>query len=363
MLDDLFSHKIHASRDIEAWQINLVRLATIFSVFDNKQFNRDAFDASLKTLAPQAARSPFRDQYSIYLSIFGVGKIIWNGKNWICQISNTARHFLLGVEPNIEAFCRLQLALYQRPDARGQKYNAGGLDMEHQSHKMTLNLIKQGYRLCPFRLILKLFEAKAIFTKNNEDDVTVTPDEIYTMANLQTVYQQPSPKLETLVEGLEALHKGKIPRPKIGRKTFKFLESTGLLSCDSKDHLRLVECSSIEQRQIRDGQIHTIRNLNLFYDNILKARNKNDLINIVKSGGWAKYFDAFNVLSASNIDIISGPDLVITGGSIVDLSPLELPVITETEPSAPTPRPSSGACGSGRTSSPRTSSLRRWSSH
>src|SRR5690242_7970752 len=118
MLDDLFSHKIHAT-DLEHWALTLVQLAQVYAQLDGQPYDRDQLEDRLALLAPMARRSAFRDQFSIYMSVLGVGQIVWVGGVWRVRVSDTARQFLLGVEPDVEAFCRLQLALYQRPDGRG----------------------------------------------------------------------------------------------------------------------------------------------------------------------------------------------------------------------------------------------------
>ncbi len=141
MLDDLFSHKIHAS-SLEDWKRKLVKLAEVFLSFDGQTFEREQFDRTLNFLSPTAARSPFRDIYSIYMSILGVGHIVWQEGYWKCYISETARRYLIGYEPNVEA-CRLQLSLYQRPDGRGQQYNRNRPSLEHQSQSKTLSLISR----------------------------------------------------------------------------------------------------------------------------------------------------------------------------------------------------------------------------
>ena len=77
MLDDLFSHKIHAS-SLEDWKKKLVKLAEVFLSFNNRPFQRDRFDRALNFLSPGVARSAFRDTFSIYMSILGVGHVVWD---------------------------------------------------------------------------------------------------------------------------------------------------------------------------------------------------------------------------------------------------------------------------------------------
>jgi hypothetical protein len=305
MLDDLFSHKIHASEDLEAWERSLVRLASIFARFDGREFARNEFDQALRILAPEAARSPFRDQYSIYLSILGVGYIVRAGRNWVCRISETARTFLIGVEPDVGAFCRLQLALYQRPDGRGQSYVGNG-HVEHGSAAKTLELVQDGYHVCPLRLILRIFEAKALENGTPEDEVQVVPEEIYALANARGIREDPTPDMGRLRKALRRFRQGGLRPPEIKRKTFAFLETTGLLSVDGRGRLSLMEYPTPELRGTRDLQIQTIRGLPNFYRGFDRATNATDLSAILANGDWARYFDAVRQLRSDTVNKIAG---------------------------------------------------------
>ena len=59
MLDDLFSHKIHAT-DLEEWGKTLVRLANVYQQLDGRLFDKEEMRNRLDRLAPTAARDPFR---------------------------------------------------------------------------------------------------------------------------------------------------------------------------------------------------------------------------------------------------------------------------------------------------------------
>lgn len=308
MLDDLFSHKIHAS-SLEDWKRKLVKLAEVFLKFDGQPFNREEFDRSLNFLSPTAARSPFRDIYSIYMSILGVGHIVWDGDEWKCYISKTARSYLIGSEPNVEAFCRLQLSLYQRPDGRGQQYNRNYPSLEHQSQKNTLSLINNRYKVCPLRLILKIFDAKARLQGQFQDEIFVSPEEIYTLVNCQGLRSNPFPSTEEVTEALQKYYNYQLPIVQ-GEKRFAFLEATGLFQVERSNNLRLLNHMDYVVNHNRNLQIEAIKSLDCFFEKFNQCTNINQICDVLTSGDWANYFDACQTLSAEAVAKIAGEIIV-----------------------------------------------------
>lgn len=312
MIDDLFSHKIHAS-DLELWKRNLVRQAAIYLELDNRTYNDKQFNIALRLLSPNAARTPSRDIYSIYRSILGIGHIVWNQEEWEFRISETARRYLIGSEPNVEAFCRLQLSLYQRPDGRGQMYHRSGVRLEHQSQNMTRTLIDSNYRVCPLRLILKIVEAKSSLLGQLQDSIFVTPEEIYTLANYQEIRCLVSAPISLLSEALRKYYTGELPQAPVARKSFSFLEATGLVEVErSSNNLRLYSYGDVDLNQRRNLQIESIKSLPYFFEEFHHCGNNNEVASLIKTGAWANYFDACNTLSEKEVQEIAGEIIIST---------------------------------------------------
>jgi len=179
---------------------------------------------------------------------------------------------------------------------------------EHLSATHKLELIHDGYRVCPFRLILGIIGAKARANGVGEDDVEVSPEEIYALANDPRIRRVPNPGVEMLIDGLERLHRGRIGVPNIGRLSFKFLESTGLVTTDAHAHVRLQDWGTAAANAIRDIQVRAIRSLPNFFDRFHQCRNSQDLVDELKSGRWASYFDATRTLRAAVVETIAGRD-------------------------------------------------------
>lgn len=308
MLDDLFSHKIHAS-DLEDWKRRLVKLAQVFLAYDNQPFDRDSFDQSLRFLSPTTARSPFRDIYSIYMSILGVGHITLDDGLWKCHISETARRYLVGSEPNVEAFCRLQLSLYQRPDGRGQQYNRLNPSIEHQTQTKILSLVRDGYRVCPLRLILKIFEAKSQVQGMLQDDIFVTPEEIYTLVNCQDLRHKANPNIEEVIEVFKRYQSQNLTTIN-GEKRFAFLEATGLVIVDRNSNLRLYPYNDAVLNKNRNSQIEAIKSLDCFFDQFNQCSEIDEVYTVLASGDWANYFDACKAFSSNKVQRIAGEILI-----------------------------------------------------
>lgn len=311
MLIDLFSHKIHASEDIEDWKRSLVKVAEVFWTFDQKPYNRTEFEAELNYLAPNTkpGRDSWRDIFSIYMTVLGVGHIVLQEGIWKVRISETARRYLIGAEPNVEAFCRLQLSLYQRPDGRGQVYRFSTPQLQANARDKTLDLIGYGYRICPLRLILRIFEAKAHLQGQLQDNVSVTPEEIYSLVNCEDLRGNPSPSCKEVTEVLEKYYNQRLQKIQ-GEKRFAFLESTGLFTVDRGNNLRLYSYGDYYLNCARNAQIDAIKSLDYFFRGFNQSRSVDEICSILASGDWANYFDACKTLSAKEVQEIAGEILI-----------------------------------------------------
>lgn len=107
MIRDFFTNKIHASSS--DWPDWLCAIAHIFSTFDGKPYDRSALIKKLEEWAPAHRYSDrkdvfFRDEITAYMSHLGIFRIRQEHGNLIFRLSETARAFLVGDEPNVGAF-------------------------------------------------------------------------------------------------------------------------------------------------------------------------------------------------------------------------------------------------------------------
>ena len=110
-----FTNKIESSRP--EWGDYLLEIADIFSMFDGEELDRellaDRFSA-ISGRSPYALRdvANFRDEFGAYGTYLGLFHIRNEAETWRIYLSKAAKHFLCSTEPDVEAFCRTQLALF-----------------------------------------------------------------------------------------------------------------------------------------------------------------------------------------------------------------------------------------------------------
>lgn len=342
IIDDLFSHKIHAT-DLEDWKRTLVKVAEVFKILDGRPYDSTEMDNRLGKLAPGAKRSAFRDQFSIYMSNLGVGRIARVSNKWHVQLSETARAFLLGETPDVASFCRLQLTLFQRPDARGRNYSVNG-HLEQQSSAIRWRMVEAGYRLCPLRLVVAGLEEKGKLTGEMRSSVKITATELYTLANDPRVYKEPCPNGKAVASVLKYLANGAIMPAKVGRKSFKFLEATDLFRVHSHGMISFLTTGDLASDTVKEDQCSAIRQSESFFEGFSKSKSVHELREVAFSEAWDDYFDALRTLNPSVIKRLTSqpPIAERTKDSVSDAvalnettSPAEEPNVKKTTENKP----------------------------
>ena len=164
IIKDLFSHKIHSSG--EEWPQKLIDIATVFAMFDGKPYNRKALEDEFRKISPRVSHvsralssnrdiSKYRDEISAYPAYLGLYRISREERKWVLRMSETAKRYLLNEEPNVSAYLLLQLSLFQYPNSSGLQFSTNSAWIVHNARDRTLEFIKKGIHLSPFRLICK----------------------------------------------------------------------------------------------------------------------------------------------------------------------------------------------------------------
>ncbi len=236
-IKDLFSHKIHSSAD--DWTSKLIDIATIFSEFDGKPYDRVAIEERLSQISPRAsivARDPskFRDEISAYPAYLGLYRIELVDGQWHIFLSDTAKQFLITEEPNVAAFMLLQMILFQYPNGMGVAYRSGsrGVRIQSNTRDRTLEFIENGVHLAPFRLICMGLKSDSVLRNINPLEARLTHDEVFVLANQEITNCDTSPSIDDVQDILAAFRDDKISAPEKYENRFHILKHTNFLISD-----------------------------------------------------------------------------------------------------------------------------------
>ena len=131
IIKKFFSNKIESSRP--EWGDYLLEIADIFSMFDGEELDRELLSERFSAISgrsPYALRdvANFRDEFGAYGTYLGLFHIENKDGRWSIYLSKAAKYFLCSTEPDVEAFCRTQLALFQYPNVfrghRGEQFSS-----------------------------------------------------------------------------------------------------------------------------------------------------------------------------------------------------------------------------------------------
>ncbi len=336
MITDLFSHKIHSSGD--EWPEKLVDLASIFNEFDGQVYDREAIESRLREISPRvshAARdvSKFRDEISAYPAYLGLYKLELVGGKWVLFLSSTAKRFLIIEEPDVEAFMRLQLLLFQYPNGMGVAYysNTNKLRIQANSRDKTLEFIRQGVHLSPLRLICRAILADAEITGNDIFQAKIAIKELYALANSSSTNSSVCPSLSVLKRTLVAIRDGEIKPPAKYESRFHILRHTGLFEI-TKSSISLRRTDSSEDLANLRNQFLCIADQTCQFTGFDAISTQDELISVVSSGTWGNYFDGLQSLSGETIEILSGELIGETQRTLTFVFPVVKPEKLVTAP-------------------------------
>lgn len=313
IITDLFSHKIHSS-SLE-WQDKLVELAYIFGEFDGHPYDRDIIEERFKSISPRASivsrdASKFRDEISAYPAYLGLYRLELSQGKWIFRLSETAKMLLTVEEPNVPAFMLLQQLLFQYPNGMGFAYqsNSGGLRIQANVRDRTLAFINNSIHLSPLRLICKALAADSVLNGITSLHPRVSIEEVFILANDSRTNKVASPDLNLTVEVLKEARSGKLKAPLKYERRFHILNHTDFVQV-TNGWVHLREAVSPEDASELQNKLETINNIQIQFDGFDKARNEQDLKEVIFNGSWGKYFDGIQTLSAEVVQVLTNDNI------------------------------------------------------
>ena len=317
MITDLFSHKIHSSGN--EWPDKLTELAAIFNEFDGKLFDRSALEERLTKISPRASYlisdaasgdrldvSKFRDEISAYPVYLGLYYLEQSLQGWRVKVSETAKRFLLIEEPDVGSFLRLQLPLFQYPNAMGAAYKTGSnsLRVQANARDKTLYYIQNNIHFSPLRLITQAIKAKSEIEQITIFDALLTYEEIFALANDRRVSCSALPDLQTVKTSLDDYKSGNIAPPNNFERRFHTLKHTEIFEL-VRGAIKFRNPVNLADRTQLKMQVEAILSIDSQFDVFDGCLNGEDIKTVIQSGAWGHYFDGVRVLPSAIVDILA----------------------------------------------------------
>ncbi len=348
-IKDLFSHKIHSGGD--DWPDKLIELAFLFNEFDGQPYDRDKIESRLKEISPRysfVARdaSKFRDEYSAYPAYFGLYHQVLENGVWIIRLSDTAKRYLIQEEPDVGAFLRIQMTLFQYPNGMGATYYSGGDGIRVQANtcRKTLGYINENIHLSPLRLIVIALKADSKIRKCSLFDAQISYKEIFALANDPNVNTLTLPSIGDVEKSINKIRDGRIEPPQRFESRFHLLKHLEIFEIGNQQIRLRKPANELDEADIK-SKFETISQITHKFKGFDRVGNKEKLVEKIKSGEWSKYFDGLNTLKLEQVmilesDVIKKTEEMSTREKIIDIqiTPTKYPLSNRGErPSAPKP--------------------------
>lgn len=330
-----FVNKIESSS--EDWPDYLLEIAEMFSMFDSQEYDRELLLDQFTTLSQrspytQRDSSNYRDEFGAYGTYLGLYRIEENSGGLYIYLTDAAKKYLCCTEPDVEAFCRTQLALFQYPNGAGAAYsitNSGNTSVRAQANALTdtLREINQNLRIVPFRLICRALLAKSQYLGFPLEDTEITYKELFALFNDIRTNTTPNPSFQLIIEVLEDLTRIAPPRwlsDKLSKfkRNFHILEQTGLLLRTSNG----LKLDSLRNDKIE--MVKSISEMTSFFAVFNNCNTRAELEKEVRSLAWGRYYDSAANLSTSLLykitEVGSAPS---SAGVIRESQPMSFPVM------------------------------------
>ena len=303
IIQDFFSHKIHASPD--DWPEKLCEIAYIFNEFDRKKFDRQAIVERARVLtgrwSSQRSDAAFRDEITAYLSYLGICHICPENGEWVVKMTETAKRFLICESPDVPAFLRIQLSLFQYPNPMGVSHEKSGrLRLQANARDKTLNFIGHRAHISPVRLLAVALKASAFLMQSDVFDAVVSPKELYDLANNPEVQREALPSIDIVKDALQNIRQHPTAEYSFESR-FSLLKHTHVFdSAPSK--LFLKRPDDKRDKNLILGYFNSILSIDSEFREYDGCKNAADLKQCILADSWVNYFDGLSTLSSHVID-------------------------------------------------------------
>jgi len=331
VITKFFSNKIESS--LSEWGDYLLEVADIFSTFDGEELDRGLLENRFSVIS---GRSPyvlrdaanFRDEFGAYGTYLGLYHVeVGNGK-WKIYLSNAAKHFLCSTEPDVESFCRSQMALFQYPNGAGAiQYAAGRAGMQANIRDDTIQEIQYNIRINPFRLICKLVQVYHEYENIPIEAIEIHYETLFMLMNDDRINTRFSPDNESIHSALSDYKTDKQPLWVSARRSitnfkrnFHIFDRTGMFK-HTKNGLHVADGDNAKiysYIQVIANMEHDFHGFESCYGN---TNIKESVISVVSSPAWGKYFDSYN-MPTQTLQLLSD-SIIDEQGVLIDELPFD----------------------------------------
>lgn len=305
VLKKFFVNKIESSRP--EWGDYLLEVADIFSTFDGEDLDRELIVERFSAIggrSPYALRdvANFRDEFGAYGTYLGIFRVEQVNSTWKIFLSNAAKHFLCSTEPDVESFCRTQLALFQYPNGAGAVHNNNGTArIQANVQADTVREIANNIRVNPLRLLCRLVVALHEIAGMAVTDIHVSYQHLFMLMNDDSINTDYSPPKSSLVDSLDEYSRITPPTWATNRRNltnfkrnFHIFERTGLFARNRTGII--VQKRNLERSY---AYISAISEMTMNYngfDDCYGVANMVEMVSAaISSPAWGLYYDALTL--------------------------------------------------------------------
>lgn len=308
LITDFFGHKIHASEP--GWANRLCAIAHIFDGYNGERYDqcKDSLMEKFKDVAPRISvirdNPQWRDEITAYVSYLGVARFRYRQNNgWIIETPASVKKFLLGEAPDVGAFLRLQLTLFQYPNGMGVTHRGRGRVQQNAATK-SWSFVKVGAHISPIRLLAVALLADAKLRDVDLLSAQVNARELYALANHEDIYPLALPDENVLLDVLRRIRSYQIIAPRRFETRFHILNHTQIFESHG-DQIGFCRISKNINADLLFSRFQSITKIDSQFNGFDECKNEDELKQCIVSDAWGDYFDAPNQLPGQLIHTLT----------------------------------------------------------
>jgi len=240
---------------------------------------------------------------------------------WVVRITETTKRFLIREEPDVASFLRLQLPLFQYPNAMGAAYDSytNNLRIQANTSGRTLDFIRQGIHFSPLRTIAVALQADANIRGISVLSASVSYDEIFGLANCPLINTRALPSVEDVATVLNDIRNNRLGFPNKYESRFHTLRHTEIFLL-GQGSVRLRAGVNEADRNQLIRQLEAIASIGTEFTGFDSCTNGKDLKEVIASGEWGRYFDGVKMLPSHIVEALTKDEAMKTAMPIEPVS-------------------------------------------